>query len=71
MKDISNVVDVIEFEDKRYFIADMQNDLGLKILSDFKDVEFTYRGKEIIIRILELGLGEPFAKLEPHYVLKI
>ena len=49
----------------------MTNDMGLKILSNFKEVEFTYRGKEVMIRTLELGLGEPIAKLIPNYVLKV
>ncbi|MCW3976268.1 MAG: hypothetical protein O2U61_03245 [Candidatus Bathyarchaeota archaeon] len=71
LKDISNVVDVIEAKSKRYFICDMTNDMGLKILSNFKEVEFTYRGKEVMIRTLELGLGEPIAKLIPNYVLKV
>jgi hypothetical protein len=71
LKDISNVVEVIEAKDKRYFICEMTNDVGLKILSDFREVEFTYRGKEVMIRTLELGLVEPIAKLIPNYVLKI
>jgi hypothetical protein len=71
LKDISNVVDVIEAKDKRYFICDMTNDVGFKILSDFREIEFTYRGKEVLIRTIELGLGEPIAKLIPNYVLKV
>ncbi len=70
-KDLSHVTDVIETEDKRFFIMDMQNDVGTKILSDVGEVEYTYRGKEVIIRTLELGLGELIAKLIPNYVLKI
>ncbi len=71
LKDISNVVEVIETKGKRFFICEMTNDVGLKILSDFREVEFTYRGKEVMIRTLELGLVEPIAKLIPNFVLKI
>ena len=70
-KHLSNIIDVIETENKRYFIVDMQSDVGTKILSNVRDIEFTYRGKEVVIKTLELMLGEPFAKLVPIYILKI
>lgn len=70
-KDIINVIDVIEIKNQRYFILDMQNDVGNKICSDVREMEFDYRGKGVVLRTVELGFGEIMARLIPHYVLKI
>jgi hypothetical protein len=70
-KDFINVIEVIEIKNQRYFILDMSNDVGNKICSDVRDMEFDYRGKNVILRTVELGFGEIQARLIPHYVLKI
>ncbi len=70
-KDFINVTDVIEIKNQRYFILDMTSDLGSKICSDVKDMEFDYRGKSVVLRTVELGFGDIMARLIPHYVLKI
>ena len=70
-KDFINVLDVIEIKNQRYFILDMQTDVGNKICSDVRDMEFDYRGKNVVLRTVELGFGEILARLIPHYVLKI
>jgi hypothetical protein len=70
-KDIINVTEVIEIMNQRYFILDMQSDVGNKICSDVRDMEFDYRGKSVVLRTVELGFGEISARLIPHYVLKI
>ncbi|NHI93914.1 MAG: hypothetical protein EAX96_15605 [Candidatus Lokiarchaeota archaeon] len=70
-KDFISVLEVIEIKGQRYFILDMQSDVGNKICSDVRDMEFDYRGKGVVLRTVELGFGEIFARLIPHYVLKI
>ena len=70
-KDFISVTEVIEIKGQRYFILDMQSDVGNKICSDVRDMEFDYRGKGVVLRTVELGFGEIFARLIPHYVLKI
>jgi len=70
-KDFINVLEVIEIKNQRYFILDMQTDVGNKICSDVREMEFDYRGKGVILRTIELGFGDIMARLIPHYVLKI
>ncbi len=70
-KDFISVLDVIEIKGERYFILDMQTDVGNKICSDVRDMEFDYRGKGVVLRTVELGFGDILARLIPHYVLKI
>ncbi len=44
---------------------------GSEILMDLRNVPFEYRDEEVYHRTLDLGLGQPAAKLTPLYVLKI
>lgn len=69
--DFLGVNKVIEIEGERYFILDMKTDFGNKICSDVREMEFDYRGKNVVLRTIELHLGEVSARLIPHYVLKI
>ncbi|MDD3420853.1 MAG: hypothetical protein PHS47_00935 [Methanocellales archaeon] len=47
------------------------NAIGHKIFNNPQDIEFIYRGREVVIKTLELGPGEPAARLIPEYVLKV
>ena len=69
--DFLNVREVIEINDKRYFVLDMQTDVGHKICSDVREMEFGYRGKTVVLRTVELRLGEILARLIPQYIIKI
>jgi len=69
--DFINVQAVIEIEGERYFVLEMQTDVGNKICSDVREMEFDYRGKGVVLRTVELRLGEILARLIPRYVLKI
>lgn len=55
----------------RIFEARMSSGLGSEVFSHPTDLEFSYRGRDVILRTLELGMGEIVAKLTPKYVLKI
>ncbi|TFF90938.1 MAG: hypothetical protein EU548_00420 [Promethearchaeota archaeon] len=70
-KDFINVSEVMEIKNNRYFILDMYNDIGTKICSDVREMEFDYRGKSVVLKTVELKFGEIMARLIPNYVLKI
>jgi len=56
---------------ERYFVCEQENENAVTIFSDVKDSQFSYRGKKVITRILDLNLGTVEAKLFPKIVLKI
>jgi hypothetical protein len=70
-KDFVGVQEVVEIEDNRYFILDMQTGIGNKICSDVRGMEFDYRGKSVVLKTVELRLGEIQARLIPYYMLKV
>jgi hypothetical protein len=67
---MTGVTRVVEFGGERYFEVDLASDYGYQIISNVRDIPFDYRGKAVILRTMELGLGELVAKLVPLYVLK-
>jgi len=69
--DILNVCRVLEYNDHRYFEVGLLNDRGKKVLSDVREIPYTYRGREVVLKTLELNMCELVAKLLPRYVLKI
>ena len=71
LPDILTTNKVIEVDGERYFEMEMQNDRGKKIISEVGELPFEYRGREVVLRSLELGLIVIVAKLIPQYVLKI
>lgn len=69
--DLLDVSRVLEYEDHRYFEVDQVTDRGKKVISNVREIPYTYRGREVVLRTLELNLCELVAKLIPRYVLKI
>jgi len=69
--DLLDVCRVLEHNDHRYFEVDQITDRGKKVLSDVREIPYTYRGREVVLRTLELNLCDLVAKLVPRYVLKI
>ncbi len=69
--DLLDVSRVIEQGDKRYFEVNPVNDRGKRVLSDVKEIPYTYRGQEVVLKTLELNMCELVAKLVPRYALKI
>ena len=55
----------------RYFELGFGAGDGRQIVSDVRDLPYAYRGMEVVERVIELGLGELIARLDPFYVLKI
>ena len=68
---INSVKNVLEIDGERYFVCEQENENAITIFSDVRDSQFSYRGKKIISRILDLNLGTIEAKLFPKFVLKI
>lgn len=68
---LRDVVSVIELGQERYFELSMDAGDGRQIVSDVRDLPYAYRGMEVVERVVELGLGELVARLDPIYVLKI
>jgi hypothetical protein len=69
--DILSVLKVIENNGQRYFLMDLINDRGKKVIKDLREIPYDYRGRMVVLRTLELGLANIIAKLIPLYVLKI
>ncbi|MFP4497843.1 MAG: hypothetical protein ACLFQV_06480 [Vulcanimicrobiota bacterium] len=71
LPDILGVNKVIEIEGGRYFEVDMQNDRGKQIVSEVHELPFEYRGRNVILRSLEIKSLEIIYKLIPKFILKI
>jgi hypothetical protein len=65
------VLKVIENNGQRYFLMDLINDRGKKVIKDLREIPYDYRGRMVVLRTLELDLAKIIAKLIPLYVLKI
>ncbi|NQU78552.1 hypothetical protein HQ545_02160 [Candidatus Woesearchaeota archaeon] len=70
-QDALSVEKVFEIKGKRYFKIDMANSVGKKIISNVKELQFSYRGREVVQRTLDLGMCELSAELEPVYTIKV
>ena len=69
--DSLSVDKVFTIRNKRYFQIDMADSVGKKIVANMKELQFTYRGREVIQRVKDLDMGEQKAILHPVYTLKI
>jgi hypothetical protein len=68
---LQEVLSVIEMGQERYFELSLGTDESRQFISDVRDLPYAYRGMEVVERVVELGLGELVARLDPIYVLKI
>src|SRR3989344_746469 len=66
-----NVDRIFEVNKLRYFEIDMTDGTGKKIVSDPKEIEYSYRGREVLLKTLGLGMGEEIASLRPVYTIKV
>ena len=70
--DIKNVIDVLEYKDQRYFVTSLKTNTGrLKIIRNMRDVQYEYRGRDVVFKTLQLDLGEIVARLTPLFSLKL
>jgi hypothetical protein len=68
---ILDVANVFEIDGERYFELELTNGSGNQVVSNMREIPFEYRGRQVVLRALELGMAEPVAQLIPEYILKI
>jgi hypothetical protein len=68
---IYDTISVIELEQQRCFELGLRNGDARQIVVDVRDLPYAYRGMEVVERVVELGMAEMVARLDPIYVLKL
>ncbi|MFX1304799.1 MAG: hypothetical protein ACFE9X_15705 [Promethearchaeota archaeon] len=70
--DIKDVLDIIEYKDQRYFVTSLKTSMSrLKIIRNVSELQFEYRGRDIVLKTIQLDLGEIIARLNPLFSLKL
>jgi hypothetical protein len=70
--DIDDVLDILEYQTQRYFITSLKSRVSrLKIVRNVSELQFEYRGRDVILKTLQLDLGEIIARLNPLFSLKL
>jgi hypothetical protein len=69
--DIKNVRKVLEYKDQRYFVCELKSKNRLKIIRHVREIQFEYRGRDIVLKTLQLDLGSIIARLNPIFSLKL
>ncbi|MBI4738544.1 hypothetical protein HY772_03125 [Candidatus Woesearchaeota archaeon] len=62
---------IYEIGGQRFFDVKMINEGGRKIIRDPRSIPFSYRGNEVALKTVELGMGEIAAELHPLYALSV
>ncbi len=72
LTDIEDVLDILEYKHQRYFVTSLKtNTSRLKIIRNVGELQFEYRGRDVILKTLQLNLGEIVARLNPLFSLKL
>jgi len=70
--DTEEVLDILEYKDQRYFVTSLKtNKSRLKIIRNVSELQFEYRGRDIILKTIQLDLGDIVARLNPLFSLKL
>jgi hypothetical protein len=70
--DTEDVLDILEYKDQRYFVTSLKTNISrLKIIRDVSELQFEYRGRDIVLKTIQLDLGEIIARLNPLFSLKL
>jgi len=70
--DIKRVKEVLEFKDQRNFVCELKTDTNrLEIVRNVKDIHYEYRGRDIVLKTIQLDLGTIIARLNPIFSLKL
>ncbi|MFW9988121.1 MAG: hypothetical protein ACFFC3_05655 [Candidatus Odinarchaeota archaeon] len=70
--DIKDVLDILDYKDQRYFVTSLKTNISrLKIIRNVSELQFEYRGRDIILKTIQLDLGEIIARLNPLFSLKL
>jgi hypothetical protein len=65
------VLAVHDIEGERYFEVDLLNERGREFITSIREIPYGYRGRQVVLRTVELGMAELVARLTPLYVLKV
>ena len=70
--DVKDVLDILEYKDQRYFVTSLKSNMSrLKIIRNVNELQFGYRGRDIILKSIQLDLGDIIARLNPFFSLKL
>lgn len=70
--DIKDVLDILEYKDQRYFVTSLKTNISrLKIIRNVSELQFEYRGRDIVLKTIQLDLGDIVARLNPLFSLKL
>ncbi|MFX1275876.1 MAG: hypothetical protein ACFFBP_08050 [Promethearchaeota archaeon] len=70
--DIKDIHQILEYKYQKYFSCSMMLDTTrYKIIRDPSQIEYEYRGREVVLKTLQLDLGENLARLNPIFSLKL
>lgn len=72
LPDIKDVLDILEYKHQRYFVTSLKANISrLKIVRNVGELQFEYRGRDIVLKSIQLDLGEIVARLTPLFSLKL
>ncbi len=72
LSDIEDVIDILEYKDRRYFVTSLKTNTNrLKIIRSVRELQFGYRGRSVILKTIQLNLGDMIARLNPLFSLKL
>ncbi len=70
--DVRKVIDILENKEQRYFVTTLKSKNNrLKIIRNVRELEYEYRGRDVVLKTIQLDLGEIVARLKPLFSLKL
>ena len=60
-----------KLSNKRIPIGKLKTKNRLKIIRNVRELQFEYRGRDIVLKTLQLDLGDIIARLNPIFSLKL
>jgi hypothetical protein len=72
LSDIEDVLDILEYKNQRYFVTSLKTNISrLKIVRNVGDLQFEYRARDVVLKTMQLDLGDIIARLNPLFSLKL
>ncbi|NHJ01662.1 MAG: hypothetical protein EAX86_05935 [Candidatus Heimdallarchaeota archaeon] len=56
---------------RRYFSVDLGTGIGTMVFETPSELQFLYRGRNVLVQTIDLGLGEIVARMVPRFALKV
>ncbi len=70
--DIKDVLDILEYKDQRYFVTSLKTNISrLKIIRNVNEMQYEYRGRDVVLKTIQLDLGSIITRLNPLFSLKL